>query len=781
MNISVSKNHQVISTIDLKKEVEGSKGPLSFFIGRGDDCHVQLDDMQISREHAKITFNDNAWTLEKLSEFKEMSVNGSTAQSVVLKNGDTIAIGPFLLTTEIEIIETNDDEDPEGFEHLESEQTEESPELSGAPTDDDLEDLESSDSELEDFDETDDDSLDSELADDDETELLADDDAEASEQLGEELGDSETEAFDDGFDGDDEFASDGDDSETEAFDDGFDGDDEFASDESYDDEYNEDSYDLDAIDDDDGSTKVIQAFAKIELNLSGEFAPYDKFTVEDGEYTIGRDPEKCNVVLADPEVSGTHAKIKKTKISCTIEDLQSGNGTLVNGERVNSHELHNGDEIVIGSTTFSVVIASDFLQQEQDRLMPVEENQVVEVEEIVEVDTNFDDDMVEFDGEEGDGFGEKTAAAGPQSLMDKIKDPKNRIKVIIGAVLLVFLLLPAEEEGNKNKGKQDDKKKSRVLGGDKKDDKKVTGKDKKPLTPEQIEEVEQNYLLGKELYDRGDYAGAMFELEKIFRLTDTYKNSREIYEFSKEGLANLERIKKKEQEEKEKRELQLRVKELVKKADGAVKERRVEYAESLFAEIMKLDPENFDVPKLKQDLEAYKREQERIAVEKAQKKAERDRQLNGLKPGEKFYIAKEWYKAINKLEEYLKDNNLDEDLRTKATKMLTESRTNLSNIVDPLVGKARSLKEGQDLKTAYETYKEIMKYDPNNIEAIEEMNKINDTLTLRSKKVYREAIIAESLSLFDDAKEKFQEVQQISPTDSEYYKKATEKLKNFLE
>ena len=32
-----------------------------------------------------------------------------------------------------------------------------------------------------------------------------------------------------------------------------------------------------------------------------------------------------------------------------------------------------------------------------------------------------------------------------------------------------------------------------------------------------------------------------------------------------------------------------------------------------------------------------------------------------------------------------------------------------------------------------------------------------------------------------NAKEKFQEVQQISPTDSEYYKKASEKLKNYLE
>ena len=44
-----------------------------------------------------------------------------------------------------------------------------------------------------------------------------------------------------------------------------------------------------------------------------------------------------------------------------------------------------------------------------------------------------------------------------------------------------------------------------------------------------------------------------------------------------------------------------------------------------------------------------------------------------------------------------------------------------------------------------------------------------------------EGIISESLSLFEDAKEKFQEVQQISPSDSEYYKKASEKLRDYTD
>ena len=98
-----------------------------------------------------------------------------------------------------------------------------------------------------------------------------------------------------------------------------------------------------------------------------------------------------------------------------------------------------------------------------------------------------------------------------------------------------------------------------------------------------------------------------------------------------------------------------------------------------------------------------------------------------------------------------------------------------------MLSKARSYKEGQDLKQAYETYGEVLKVDPSNEEALNQRNLIFTTLRNRSRKVYREALVAESLSLFNKAKEKFQEVQQISPINSEYYIKATQKLKNYLE
>ncbi len=155
--------------------------------------------------------------------------------------------------------------------------------------------------------------------------------------------------------------------------------------------------------------------------------------------------------------------------------------------------------------------------------------------------------------------------------------------------------------------------------------------------------------------------------------------------------------------------------------------------------------------------------------------------VDALQPGKTYYLNKEWYKSILKLEEFVAIKKMDEDLLKEANEMLREAKNQLATELGPIIGKARSLKEGQDLKGAYETYLDALKIEPTNAEALNEIDEIRNLLDTRSKRVYREAIIAESLSLFNDAKEKFQEVQQISPSDSEYYKKASEKLKNYLE
>jgi pSer/pThr/pTyr-binding forkhead associated (FHA) protein len=70
---------------------------------------------------------------------------------------------------------------------------------------------------------------------------------------------------------------------------------------------------------------------------------------------IGRDPD-CNYTINDKSVSRQHFHIRWTsdeneqKNVYTIADLGSGNGTIINGQRVVNHVLQDEDFIKIGRT-----------------------------------------------------------------------------------------------------------------------------------------------------------------------------------------------------------------------------------------------------------------------------------------------------------------------------------------------------------------------------------------------------------------------------------------------
>lgn len=75
-----------------------------------------------------------------------------------------------------------------------------------------------------------------------------------------------------------------------------------------------------------------------------------------GETVVGRSP-RCQLVLDDPLVSRSHARLVVNGPYVTIEDLGSANGVLVNGQRLErARVLGAGDTVAIGQSTFSLGI-----------------------------------------------------------------------------------------------------------------------------------------------------------------------------------------------------------------------------------------------------------------------------------------------------------------------------------------------------------------------------------------------------------------------------------------
>jgi hypothetical protein len=83
------------------------------------------------------------------------------------------------------------------------------------------------------------------------------------------------------------------------------------------------------------------------------------FVVHDGEeLSIGRDPDYADVALMDPAISRKHCILSKHGSTVKVEDPGSTNGTFVNGHRVESAEIHPGDNLRIGATRVYMTLSA---------------------------------------------------------------------------------------------------------------------------------------------------------------------------------------------------------------------------------------------------------------------------------------------------------------------------------------------------------------------------------------------------------------------------------------
>lgn len=729
MKLVVLKQNAPLSevTLDTSDDTE----MYEIFIGRSEDCHIRIDDPLISRHQLVLSKDSDGWRCKRLSQMGVVSLNGGTISSAPIKDGDEIKFGLYsVFVTGIGGVPGFSAE-PFGPAHHPTasknlSRNNESKERPPRPTMIDKVDLIQDSREDSHFKNND---------------LLPDSN---SNQLSETSDDaslpSTSEIVTDNFS--DNFAQD------------------LVQSNEFSGQIPGESYEITETESSSSeSTQFFKAFVSYNLVLFGEHAPYDRFQIDRDEVFIGRDTKKCQIILNDPEVSSVHAVVRRNHTEIILEDMNSSNGTILNGERINKSDISAGDEFVIGSTSFTLEVKSDLLESESPRLMPVATDQVVETEEIVEEEINPEENL---------SFDQNTNIE--KSIIKRIiKDPIKRKRAVYSAVIIaIVILLMDDPEPEIKKPVQKKQSQAKSQEGPK-------------ISKEQQNIRDISYELGVSYFEQNRLDMAQVEFQKVVLIDPKYKNIQSYLEQTNSGLKRLQELEEQKRAQEEKIRVKKIIEELLVKAREAVKERQIKVAENYFSQIIEKDPENIDVTQLRMELEEWQKEEERKALEKAAREAARKKMVDGLNPGKTFYLKKEWYRAILKLEEFLRTSGMDEDLVKEASDMLSDAKNQLASELGPLLGKARSLKEGQDFKSAYEAFLEILKVEPTNNEALNEVDDIKSQLDSRSRRLYREAIIAESLSLFVDAKEKFLEVQQISPTDSEYYKKASDKLKNYLE
>ncbi len=114
--------------------------------------------------------------------------------------------------------------------------------------------------------------------------------------------------------------------------------------------------------------------ARLILSLDNQVLAEYNMTKE--RYTIGRLPDN-DVRIDNPAVSGHHSLIINILNDSFLEDLNSTNGTYVNGKLIKKHALQHGDVITIGhhQLRFSDQQTEDTEQDEFEKTMVIPSGQ----------------------------------------------------------------------------------------------------------------------------------------------------------------------------------------------------------------------------------------------------------------------------------------------------------------------------------------------------------------------------------------------------------------------
>jgi len=108
--------------------------------------------------------------------------------------------------------------------------------------------------------------------------------------------------------------------------------------------------------------------ARLILSLDGQLLAEYNMTKE--RYTIGRLPDN-DIRIDNAAVSGHHSLIINILNDSFLEDLNSTNGTYVNGKLIKKHALQHGDVVTAGHHQLRFVEDNEAHQDEFEKTMVI--------------------------------------------------------------------------------------------------------------------------------------------------------------------------------------------------------------------------------------------------------------------------------------------------------------------------------------------------------------------------------------------------------------------------
>jgi pSer/pThr/pTyr-binding forkhead associated (FHA) protein/tetratricopeptide (TPR) repeat protein len=801
--LTILKDGETVRSVPIEGEA---------LLGRDEACVIRLEDRMISRQHALFKRKGNEIQVEKKSEFAPLLVNGSDCTQAVLKDGDVIAIGPYLVKLSLEKQQSAPQSGPaptsaapafsaDAHNNEMNAALNQEPALeAAAPVASLVEpdaglaqpltlevpgeapglDAPSDQAVLPDLQPMSDVSLDP---------PLGDASAEGAISL-EPLTDSPEGA---------------------------------APESSQVDSPDNKGFSLDAPASSAGledPTRVVATNGpKFKLIFKAGDANVLEHELQKDEIFIGRGKD-CDVVLTDKKVSRKNTQLFRSGNVISLKDLGSVNGTYVNGKKVTEAVLAGGDRIKIGEAEFEFrADQPGYSEQEKDFLavppMPESSGPAElppfqmegggmpmlgvaadgvaaaaplmipdEALALPQQDAAADQSagIAGIAGIAGDSAGKK------KSLMEKFRAlPKQRQWIIIGLVIAFgyFFFLedddqvqaPGQKQGQVKKGAKGKKK---GANGDTAEKEERMARPFSALSKEKQQFVRTQHKLAFEYFQHQDFANALAAIKPIFEYVDDFEDSREIMRYAEDGIRQMKIIAE-EKAKKEAEEAKARkITELLNKARELMDKKKYTEASSVFNDIIVIDPENAQVAQWQAKIRQYEEDQ-KIEAQKKQVQAEINGQAWAVyKEGVALHRSGQLRKALAVFAKVKDIGAVDARPARLASEQIKSIHDEIQTQLEPILKDGKEKEDAQDFVNAMASYNKALSIEPASGEATQGFNRVKSILHERAKALYTEAVLAESYSDFATAKKKFQQCSETAPKDSVYRERAIRKLARYF-
>lgn len=548
--------------------------------------------------------------------------------------------------------------------------------------------------------------------------------------------------------------------------------------------------------DDDGATKILQAPAQAILRFEPGVASVGTYNIEKDITLIGRG-SNCDVILLEKKASRKHLEIRRQGLTFFIKDLQSGNGTLVNGERIDQTELVPGDVIQIGESKFQFTVENQDLIDGQAQLPS----------DLLNLDTDEPSDQFfppaipeggqaaafaqeqQYD-EHGNPIGPGAGAADEEpedpndkSLINKWrrkfrkldKQTQTRIAIVAVIIMMIFAFSP-DEEPVKKKGP------SRASCA-------------KKMRLECLDQARQRMI--KKTYGQLIEANEKKEYSKMLILANTigqvfpdYLDTQQLKRAAEKGIEREEKRKRDEEERKRREALMAEVRKLEARGEKlyaqAVKDKsaRPKLA-ALIQEIFTQQPTNMKAANWRDSIKQVE-ERERLAeIEKRKAEALKRRAESAFdRVRDMWKVDGKYYETVAEAEKLKQIPYEENNYIERIEQLKKDVMADLDSRTAPLLEEARKFREVEkDLVKAKNKYREVLAIDRKNTAASLGLNEIRETLFIETKRLYVEAILAEDMSSIDLAEKKFRECVRTAPEPlkgtTDYKKRCQNKLKKY--